>query len=82
MAGLVPPVVLGDAQAAPVVRPTVEDCVGEAVRKRYGRDEGRFDPQLHHRPEPRLKSFGRSFPAREAKLDALNVRYVLPSMAA
>lgn len=73
---LVPPVILGDLSAAPVIRPTVEDCVSVSVRERYARAERRFDVQLHHRLEPRLAAFGRLFPAREVALGELIVRYV------
>jgi hypothetical protein len=73
---LVPPVILGDVSVAPVIRPTVEDCVSMSVRERYARKERRFDVQLHHRLEPRLAALSRMFPAREVALGELIVRYV------
>ena len=76
MAPFVPPVVLADTAAAPVVRPAVEDCVSVDVRMRYAEVEGGLDPSLHHRLEPRLAGFGGRFPAREVQLGQLHVRYV------
>lgn len=76
MAAFVPPVVLADVAAAPVVRTTVEDCVSVEIRERHARAEGRLDLRLHHRLEPRLAAFGSRFPAREVALGQLSVRYV------
>lgn len=38
--------------------------------------EGRFDPQLHYRLEPRLRQFSQTFPAREVISGELLLRYV------
>ncbi|MDJ0276020.1 hypothetical protein QLH51_04275 [Sphingomonas sp. 2R-10] len=76
MAGFVPPVVLGDAATAPIVRPGVDDCVSADVRAIHAEAERRLDPNLHHRLEPRLAAFGGRFPAREILLGQLSVRYV------
>lgn len=76
MADFVPPAVVADGAAAPVVRPTVKDCVSVEVRTWHAEREGRLDDRLHHRLEPRLAGFGGRFPAREVQLNRLQVRYV------
>lgn len=61
---------------APVIRPTVEDCASVEVRELHAAMEGRHDPRVHLRLEPRLVTFGGRFPAREVALGKLRIRYV------
>lgn len=75
MADYVPAVVLAD-ETAPVIRPTVEDCVSVKIRDHVAAVEGGRDPRLHFRLEPRLATFGGRFPAREVGLGPLRVSYV------
>ncbi len=58
------------------VTPDVSDVVAARVRKRHALREGRFDPRLHHRLEPRLRQFGQMFPTREVANGELLLRYV------
>ena len=58
------------------VTPDMSDVVSARVRARHAERQGRPDPELHHRLEPRLREFGRSFPALDAMRDDLRLRYV------
>lgn len=58
------------------VRPTVDDIVSSDMQALWARRLGGFDPQLHHRLEPNLRAFGSIFPAREARIGDLVVRYI------
>ncbi|MBS0503643.1 hypothetical protein ACQKJZ_01510 [Sphingomonas sp. NPDC019816] len=59
-----------------MVKPTVDDVVSAQLRARIARDEGREDPQLHHRLVPNLKDFSRNFPSSEIRYGELVLRYV------
>ena len=61
---------------AKIVRPSVADVVSARVRARYAIREGALDLKLHYRLEPRLRSFGRDFPALEILSGAVRLRYV------
>jgi len=74
MARLVPDVVL-DGHAA-IIEARVEDCVHERVRAMFAHIEGWRDPELHHRLDPSLQGFLRTFPAREVVVGDLNMRFV------
>ena len=70
----VPPVVA--VEDAALVRPMVDDVVSAQLRDHYAFREGRVDEKLHHRLVPQLARFGREFPSREVRFDALALRYV------
>ena len=71
----IPPVILADGVAR-TIRPTVDDVVSDRVQNHFAARERRHDTQLHHRLEPRLKSFGSDFPAHEVAEGELRLRYV------
>lgn len=75
IAPLVPDVVLTDARA-PKAHARVEDCVDDAVRALFAQVEGWRDPCLHHRLDPRLPGFLRTFPARDVIVPDLCMRFV------
>ncbi len=59
-----------------IVTPELTDVVATRIREQHAAREGRFDPQLHYRLEPRLRQFGQTFPALEATQGELKLRYV------
>jgi hypothetical protein len=75
MRDFVPRYLLVEAGAV-TVNPTADSVVSAKVRARYAREEGRADPQLQHRLYPRLRHFGRDFPALETTVGELRIRYV------
>jgi hypothetical protein len=73
--GYIPPFVAVEDDAR-VVKPSVTDVVGAEIRAHHALMEGRQDPQLHHRLNPSLRNFSRSFPALETTVGELTLRYV------
>ncbi len=71
----VPATLLCDTELK-IVTPDVTDVVSARRREQFARQDGRFDSQLHHRLEPRLRKFGQSFPAVELTKGELRLRYV------
>lgn len=63
-------------EEATIARPDLTDIVSAEMRQAYFLREGRIDPNLHHRLEPRMREFGRNFPALETRHNALLLRYV------
>jgi hypothetical protein len=59
-----------------IVTPDITDVVAASVRDKYAAREGRYDPQLHYRLQPRLRQFGEAFPALEVTKGELQLRYV------
>jgi hypothetical protein len=59
-----------------IVTPDVTDLVAARIGAKYALRDGRVDPQLHHRLDPRLRQFGQIFPAMEVMSGELLLRYV------
>jgi hypothetical protein len=74
MGEYVPPYVL--AEMGRTILPSVTDIVSAQLRKQYAIHDGYLDPELHRRLQPRLRPFGRMFPASEITLADLKLRYV------
>ncbi len=74
MNAFIPPTVA--VEDAPLIKPTLDDVVSAELQALYQKREGQLDSRLHHRLEPKLNAFGRTFPSREVRFGDLALRYV------
>lgn len=75
IAGYIPEVLAVD-RGFKATRPRVNDIVAASIRHQFALREGREDSNLHHRLEPDLKRFGKTFPGLEVELEELRLRYI------
>lgn len=74
MGKYVPEYVIAD-DTAKIMRPAVHDVVCNEFRHEYFIREGRNDPDLHYRLEPRLRTFGANFSAVSVVVGELELHY-------
>ena len=70
----IPQVILDDVGRR--ARAKVDDVVSASMRQEIAMCEGYSDPDLHHRIQPNLRDFGRNFPATQATIGSLEIKYI------